>query len=54
MAVIYGRTHDDLRFIARTPDSPDIISQLTTHNMVGQKVNIAFDSFQNINIADLI
>ena len=54
MAVIYGRTHDDFRFIARTQNSPEIISQLTTKNMVGQKVNIAFDSSQNINIADLI
>ncbi len=53
MAVIYGKTHDDFRFIARTQNSPDIISQLTTHNMVGQKVNITFDSSQNINIADL-
>ncbi len=54
MAVIYGRTPDNFRFIARTQNHPDIFNQLTKKNMVGQKVNISFHSSRNINIADLI
>ncbi|MCK5164683.1 MAG: hypothetical protein KAQ72_13245 [Desulfobacula sp.] len=53
-AVIYGKTLDNYRFIARTPNHPDIFKLLTSKNMVGQKVNIGFNSSQNINIADLV
>ncbi len=52
-AVLYGKTRDNFRFIARTPNHPDIFKQLTSENMVGQKVNIAFDPSKNMNIADL-
>jgi len=52
-AVLYGRTRDNFRFIARTPNNPDIFKQLTLENRVGQKVNIKFDSSKNMNIADL-
>jgi len=54
MAILYGRTSDNFRFIARTQNNQDIFNQLTKKSMVGQKVNIIFDSSQNINIADLI
>ncbi|MCP4672981.1 MAG: hypothetical protein GY857_16950, partial [Desulfobacula sp.] len=54
MAVIYGRTPDNFRFIARAQHHPDIFNQLTKKNMVGQKVNISFHSSHNINVADLI
>jgi len=52
-AVLYGKTRDNFRFIARTPNHPDIFKQLTSKNMVGQKVNIAFDPSINMNIAEL-
>ena len=52
-AVLYGKTRDNFRFIARTQNHPDIFKQLASENMVGQKVNIAFDPSRNMNIADL-
>ncbi|MCK5349840.1 MAG: hypothetical protein KAJ25_10650, partial [Desulfobacula sp.] len=52
-AVLYGKTRDNFRFIARTQSHPDIFKQLTLKNRVGQKVNIRFDSSKNMNIADL-
>ncbi|WP_299980979.1 hypothetical protein [Desulfobacula sp.] len=52
-AVLYGKTRDNFRFIARTQNHPDIFKQLTLKNRVGQKVNIRFDSSINMNIADL-
>ncbi len=52
-AVLYGKTRDNFRFIARTPNHPDIFKQLTSKNRVGQKVNIAFDPSINMNIAEL-
>ncbi len=51
-AVIYGSTIDNLRFIAQTRKDKDIFSQLSSKNMVGQKVNIAFNTKKNINIAE--
>ena len=51
-AVIYGSTSDHLRFIARTPKDKEIFSQFSSKNMVGQKVNIAFNPKKNINIAE--
>ncbi len=54
MAVLYGRTPDNFRFIARTQNDSDIISQFTKQNMVGQKINIVFDLSKKINMADLI
>jgi len=51
-AVIYGSTSDNLRFIARTPKDKKIFSQFSSKNMVGQKVNIAFNTKKNINIAE--
>jgi len=52
-AVVYGKTRDNCRFIARTQNHPDIFKQLTSENMVGQKININFYPSQNMNIADL-
>ena len=50
-AVVYGKTQDGFRFIARAPNNPDIIGRLTSENQVGQKVNIRFDSSTRLNIA---
>jgi acetyl-CoA C-acetyltransferase len=52
-AVIYGKTHDNFRFIARTQNHPDIFKELASKNMVGENVNIRFDRSVNMNIADL-
>ncbi|MDA3791372.1 MAG: hypothetical protein PF503_23095 [Desulfobacula sp.] len=51
-AVIYGKTRDNCRFIARTQNHPEIFKQLTSENMVGQKIKIAFNPSKNMNIAD--
>ncbi|MBC8438091.1 MAG: hypothetical protein H8D87_00185 [Deltaproteobacteria bacterium] len=51
-AVIYGRTLDNCRFIARTQNHPEIFKQLTSENMIGQKIKIAFNPSKNMNIAD--
>jgi len=53
-AVVYGKTPDNFRFIARTRTHPDIFRQLTAENRVGQKVSLQFDSSRQVNIADLI
>lgn len=52
-AVIYGKTLEGMRFIARTPDSPEIFRALMRENQVGQKVRIKFDSSKNMNLVDL-
>lgn len=53
-AVLYGKTRDNYRFIARTQSHPDIFKKLTSMNCVGQNVNIIFDPSQNMNIAELV
>lgn len=53
-AVLYGKTRDNFRFIARTPDHPDIFKQLASKSRVGQKVKITFNPSKNMNIADLL
>ncbi|MBT3178725.1 MAG: hypothetical protein HOG03_06285 [Desulfobacula sp.] len=52
-AVIYGKTPDNYRFIARAKSHPEIFKQLTSQNMVGQKIDIVFNSSKNMNIAEL-
>jgi len=52
-AVLYGKTLDNFRFIARTRPHPDIFKHLMSKNRVGQKINIKFSLSKNINIADL-
>jgi len=52
--VLYGRTRDNFRFIARMQSHPDIFRLFTSENMVGRKVNIGFNSSENINIADIV
>ncbi len=52
-AVLYGKTRDNFRFIARTQTHHDIFEQLTKKNRVGQSVNIKFAPSINMNIADL-
>ncbi len=51
-ALIYGRTCDSLRFIARTRSDPEIFRLLATTCMVGAKVKLEFDSSCNMNIAE--
>jgi acetyl-CoA C-acetyltransferase len=51
-ALIYGRTHDNLRFIARTRNDPEIFSRLAGNSMVGTKVRLKFDPGCSMNIAD--
>ncbi|NOX34915.1 MAG: hypothetical protein GXP56_14505 [Deltaproteobacteria bacterium] len=53
-AVLYGKTRDNFRFVARTKNHPDIFKQLTSKNMVGQEVSVKFDNSKNMNIADLV
>jgi acetyl-CoA C-acetyltransferase len=53
-AVLYGKTHDHFRFIARTRSHPDIFNELTSANRVGQRVKIHFDSARRMNIAEFI
>lgn len=50
-AVIYGKTEQGLRFIARTPDDPDIYQTLAARNMVGQKVTLIQDQDRDLTIA---
>jgi acetyl-CoA C-acetyltransferase len=50
-AVIYGKTGDGCRFIARTPDHPDIFNRLTCQNQVGQKVSVRYHASSGLNIA---
>ncbi len=50
-AVVYGRTQDRYRFIARTPARPEIFERLTSTNQVGQPVRIRFDASRGLNIA---
>ena len=52
--VIYGRTGDNLRFIANTEDDKEIFTRLSSKNRVGEKVNIKFNRKKNINIAQLV
>ncbi len=52
-AVIYGKTRDNFRFIARTRNHPDIFKQLATQNRVGHGVSIKFDPATNMNIAEI-
>ena len=50
-AVVYGRTRDGFRFIARTPNHYGIFNRLTSENQVGKKVEIRFDPSMGLNIA---
>jgi acetyl-CoA C-acetyltransferase len=52
-AVVYGKTLDGYRFIARTPVHPEVFTRLTYQNQVGQPVRIRFDAYSGINIATL-
>ncbi|WP_457553760.1 hypothetical protein [Desulfobacula sp.] len=51
-AVLYGKTLDDFRFIARSCQ-PDILHQFTSKNWVGEKINIDYNPSKNMNIANL-
>ena len=48
-AVIYGRTENGMRFIARTPDDRGIFEMLMTRSMVGEKVIL--EDGQNLTVA---
>lgn len=51
-AIIYGKTKDNDRFIAQTRDDPEIFKYLMQESRVGQKVNLKFDPYKKLNIAD--
>lgn len=53
-AVLYGKTRDNFRFIARTRNHGDVFRHLTKENRVGQHVTLSFDPGRNMNIAELI
>jgi len=50
--VIYGRTSQGLRFVANTPDDPDLFAVMTSHDMVGQTVRLKHHAAQGITRAD--
>jgi acetyl-CoA C-acetyltransferase len=50
-AVIYGRTPDGCRFIARAPALPEVFNLLTSRNQVGRRVSIRYDASGGLNIA---
>jgi acetyl-CoA C-acetyltransferase len=52
-AVVYGRTRDRGRFIARTLSHPEVFNRLTSENQVGRPVSIHFDASSGLNIATL-
>jgi len=49
-AVLYGRTPEGRRFIARTQARPDI-DRLTSESQVGRAVSIRFDAATGLNVA---
>jgi uncharacterized OB-fold protein len=53
-AVLYGKTEDDFRFIARTRDDPEIFHWLKAGSRVGHRVKIVFDDSLEMNIADFL
>ncbi len=53
-AVIYGKTDQGLRFVARPPSTPDIFKLLTTRNQVGRPVRLRHDPLENENIAEFV
>ncbi len=50
-AVIYGKTGNGLRFIARTLNEPEIYHTLSDQNMVGKRVSLELDQNKNMTIA---
>jgi acetyl-CoA C-acetyltransferase len=49
--VIYGRTSKGLRFVANTPDDPDLFAAMTGHDMVGRTVRLKYHAAQGITRA---
>ncbi len=52
-AVIYGRTSEGLRFVARGAPEPDIFRDLTGNCRVGAEVRLRSDQRTRINLAEL-
>jgi acetyl-CoA C-acetyltransferase len=51
--VIYGRTRQGLRFVARTADDPDLFAALSGKDMVGRTVRLTHDTITKITTAYL-
>ncbi len=51
-ALIYGKTKDNDRFIARTRHDPDIFKYLMQKSRVGERVNLRFDQAAHMNLAE--
>ncbi|MEE4362438.1 MAG: hypothetical protein V2J08_00800 [Desulfotignum sp.] len=49
--VVYGRTSQGLRFVANTPDDPDLFAALTSHDMVGRAVRLKHNAAKGITRA---
>ncbi len=52
-AVIYGRTRQGQRFVARTANDPDLFAALSGRDMVGHTVRLAHDPITRITTAHL-
>lgn len=50
--LIYGKTKDNHRFIARTRRDPDIFKYLMQKSRVGERVKLRFDRAAHINLAE--
>ncbi len=53
-AVIYGKTQDGFRFVARSQEDASVFHLLMSENQIGQKVRIQFDAAKQVNIAQMI
>ncbi|MCG8615710.1 MAG: hypothetical protein MI802_05790, partial [Desulfobacterales bacterium] len=53
-AVIYGRTTDGLRFIARSRDERNVYNTLSVKNMVGKSVRLSTDTKSGLTIAEFM
>ena len=51
-AVVYGKTEEGLRFVARTPPDRAVFEELTTSNQVGRSVHLRQDRQSGRNLAE--
>ncbi len=52
-AVIYGKTPDRERFVAKTRNDPDTFAWLMEKNRIGQPVHVRFNAAERVNLAGL-
>lgn len=51
--VIYGKTPDQERFVAKARDHPDLFAWLMEKNRIGQPVQVRFNASAKVNLAGL-